>query len=715
MIATAQKFRCREPAILALVGPRVLALRDVWTVQIRQLNEDSDPDDMNICRSLCRLFTETAEACLEVICDDSSHELDQLVFQLVQCAQFPYDHNIARIPLVFFMDAENQQLCDFMRSSARLSAKYLPAYAGLLDTALVQSVLPAENIMGNSAAVSDEVADARIDWKNVVIDCCNVLGPAVCLQRACMVLHEEVQAIQQRGAVASAGGAALATGMGTAAQWGRVEASLYCIQTVVQHAPNENSPLFAQLMAFIGSQPRDLHSLQTTVIGLIGGFSVWLSRNDSFLSAILSQLYSSLQSDQPQTSAAASKAIMRVFVACAGSITLPFSELHGIMQSMRMAQTLSLQSDLLLLEGFCVVISKLPSPSSKKASFASIVEPIALSLAASVSQSAPPAVSVVVADIDRLTTCFRYIMIDGATVAEMFAQIQPLLLRVLEVYPSKESVCEKVCRFYKHSIRSSRKGFVALLPAMTAHLSDQFQKTPLAAFLYAGAICFADYARDDNGAHVQTLYDMIWRMSSTFFASCKSLQDFERRPDVVEEYFYLMAKALSCAPAPFLMSTDGARVLVDAGITGLQLQHRDAQKGILMFFEKLLQIPTSDELVRSCSNCGLRDVSSCQATAKVLILQCGAALVLTLCSSLAGQTQAYALDEDNGCAGDVLWNIKLQCPAELQGWLTQVVSSFPANSQMHASKMNLIGSLLASATKRDFLRVMDTFAWKCNR
>ena len=204
-------------------------------------------------------------------------------------------------------------------------------------------------------------------------------------------------------------------------------------------------------------------------------------------------------------------------------------------------------------------------------------------------------------------------------------------------------------------------------------------------------------------------------MSTTFFANFKSLQDFERRPDVAEEYFYLIAKAVGYAPAPFLMSTEGSRVLVDAGIIGLSLQHRDAQKGILMFFEKLIQTPNSDELPQSCATCGVQDVASCQAAAKALILQCGAQLVMTLCSSLAGQTHSFALDEDNGCAGDVLWSIKQQCPVEFQGWLARTEAIFTANAQMHAGKMNFVGSVLAATNIRDFLRVLQDFSWKCTR
>jgi len=503
VIATLAKFRCREPAVLSLVIPRVLALRDLWASQVHRLTEDSDTEDMNVCRCLCRLFTEAAESCLDVIKDDGRTDLDPLVFQLVECVRFPYDHSIARIPLVFFMEADNMQLSDFMRASAKLHERFITAYVGLYDAALVQLVLPADVIQGFGVSMPDEVVDARIDWKNTVLDCCVVLGPATCVQRACMVLQDQIQAIQARAP--SNGGASLAASMGTASQWGRIEAALFSIQTV----PSHDNPLFPQLLSLIGSLPSDLRALRTTIIGLFGGLSSWLSRNDNFLPPILAQLYSTLQEGDAPIAAAAAKAIMRIFMASAGVVSLPSTDLHNIMLSMRRAQKLTLDADLMLLEGFCVVVSKLPTEDSKEASFACIVEPIAVALANNVAQAPPPAPSVIAADIDRLTTCFRFVLMDGAVVAKMFAQVQPLLVKVLDAYPGKESLCEKICRCYKHSIRSCRTGFIQILPAMTAHLAEQFRKTPVAAFLYAGAICFSDFAREDNGAHIQLLYTMV--------------------------------------------------------------------------------------------------------------------------------------------------------------------------------------------------------------
>jgi transportin-3 len=266
----------------------------------------------------------------------------------------------------------------------------------------------------------------------------------------------------------------------------------------------------------------------------------------------------------------------------------------------------------------------------------------------------------VAADVDRLTAVMRYIVIDGGDVAGIFASLQPLLAQVLELFQNKsEYVCEKVCRCYKHSIRSCRAAFAPTLKQMTSHLAEQFQKNCIAAFLYAGAICVTDFSREGGGVYVSTLYEMLWSMSNTFFQRMSSLQQFEQKPDVVEEYFYLMAKALQNCPVPLLQSPQGAGALVQAGITGLQLKHKEAQKGILLFFERLIQLPSSVHLAAD-------SLSALREEARTLVKQSGQALVSMVFASLAGQAPALALDENNGCSSDVMWGLHLQAPREMK-------------------------------------------------
>ena len=654
IIATVGKFRCSEESLLALTIPRILALRPVWSMQVSLLTADSDSSDMGVCRALCRLFTETAESCLDLIRAENNKGLDQLVFQLVQCSQFPYDHSIARIPLAFFLRAECLQLGDFVRQSERLAETYLPAFAALFDVALQQTVLPMDVITGSSV-IDIEVQDARLDWRDTVADCVHVLTAEVCLERACVSLQRELQnasTATQPGQIA-----AVADGV----RWDKVEAHLFCIQIVVHQMSKQKSPMFPHLMTCIGSLP-NLPGLKTTSICLIGRFSHWLRENGTFLPVLLAQLYDSLQSPNPATVSAAAMAIKSVFKSCAGVHSLPIPELHNVILEMRAAKKLPLPLDLAMLEGMCFVLSVLPVPTAGKIdSVMFLMDPILESLQRTLSAGTLQAASLVSGDIDRLTTCMRQIDIEGSAVADIFLRIQPLLQKVLAIYATSEYICEKVCRCYKHSIRSARKAFIPLLQPMSVFLSTQFANNPIAAFLYAGAICLSDYSKEDKGAYIDILYTMVWSMTSTFFTHLGSLEKFEQRPDVVEEYFYLMAKALEYAPLPFLQSVEASQTLIQAGVTGLQLKHKDAQKGILHFFDCLIELLARKSLDDP-------PLAAARAAVLALVMQAGGPLVLSLCSFLTGQGEgrSYALDEDNGCYGDVLWSLKHQCPGAIQ-------------------------------------------------
>ena len=55
-------------------------------------------------------------------------------------------------------------------------------------------------------------------------------------------------------------------------------------------------------------------------------------------------------------------------------------------------------------------------------------------------------------------------------------------------------------------------------------------------------------------------------------------------PDVVEEFFYLVARYVMACPEP-LVETTLLESVVPVGLLGLQLQHREAHRGILHCLE----------------------------------------------------------------------------------------------------------------------------------
>lgn len=177
----------------------------------------------------------------------------------------------------------------------------------------------------------------------------------------------------------------------------------------------------------------------------------------------------------------------------------------------------------------------------------------------------------------------------------------------------------------------------------------------------------------DNGAHVDTLYAMIWKISSTFFTALPTLQHFEQKPDVVEEYFFMMAKALQFCPAPFLKFPAEAGMVVQAGLQGLGLRHREAQKGILLFFERYIQLSTFWPDETRANSGAIGSVSAQPATvnplnlaARAMVQPYAPAILSRIFTLLSGEMPAYALDESNGCISDVMWYMKKRFKDEFQ-------------------------------------------------
>jgi hypothetical protein len=59
------------------------------------------------------------------------------------------------------------------------------------------------------------------------------------------------------------------------------------------------------------------------------------------------------------------------------------------------------------------------------------------------------------------------------------------------------------------------------------------------------------------------------------------------QPDLVEEYFYLIARFAIHCPDALLSTQPLPDEVVSLGLLGLQLQHREAHKGILHCLEEV--------------------------------------------------------------------------------------------------------------------------------
>jgi hypothetical protein len=227
---------------------------------------------------------------------------------------------------------------------------------------------------------------------------------------------------------------------------------------------------------------------------------------------------------------------------------------------------------------------------------------------------------------------------------------------VLRAHPT-EGISEKICRCYRFAIKHYTVMVGNELSVIIGWIVKQFTFYPVSSFLYAAATIVSTYSLLANHSFVDRIYDMIWQLSTVFFAQYSSLEHFQQKPDVVEEYYYVLAKLLQYIPFPYIQSHPRTETIFTAALTGLAINHREAQKGILLYLERYLQMA---KFWPSGS------IEGQQAIQVVIQDRTAGRIVKGLMVLLSGRVSAYAIDESNGCIADVLWLLKKRFEVELQ-------------------------------------------------
>lgn len=302
IISVIVKFGAENLNLLSLTFPSILSLRPLLLSQIANLDENCDDEDTSCCRSICRLYAITAESCIDIFNKSSALAQTEILTTLLECAKFPYNHYISRIPLKFFYVFACKLINDDESSTVDpILLQYAPMYKLVLDCALTHISMPEESITGTDS-VDDVKMEQREDWLETVKDCISVLKWEECLNHVCMELQKQLSC--------------------ESIKWGSVEACLSCLDVIAKVIKkNDTNPSLPQLMILISSLP-ELPGLKTTAISLIGSFSNWLSVNNSYLNPLLQQLFTSLK--VKFTCFPASNAIKRIFYSCSKT-NLPVS------------------------------------------------------------------------------------------------------------------------------------------------------------------------------------------------------------------------------------------------------------------------------------------------------------------------------------------------------------------------------------------------------
>lgn len=732
IVETLRAYDCAAPgnqALVAAVAPRVMNLR----ARFEAATASGDEDDAS---GLCRLFCEMGEAYMPLIA--SPNEANQLaIVDLELCCARHSSRRVADQALRFFYKLSRAWVAmpddeEGAAGKQRLRQQLMEPFSQLARLCVDQAARTEDD--GNLEAfardennVSDDFARHRNDLYDALGDCAYFLGPDALLS-------------------------ALAEKLESAASGGqdRLEACFFALRAIAEWVPDTEDRVLPAAFRFALQLPADWRAALRSAAGMMGAYSNWLKAHavdllEPVFSFLVNQLETTAarnanraaQQQQQQRQqqrrpanasslsgpSVAAKALRSVCSACRTELAAVGTVLDlGIRLG---PMGIALRDELEVLEGLSDVVAAAPTLDALAAGLEKLITPPANALAGYASTGgADP--KLVVNELERLTSVVRcaapprHLLEADPTrrphpVLTVFERLWPVFQALADSYREQEHLIERMCRCYKHAMRSCRRHFEPMLQPMIAHLVHYFAQTRLSSFLYASSICITEFGHDPSKHAI--LFNMLAAFAGTVFGFLTTLEDFRSKPDVVEEFFYLASRFLDYCPDTLVGNADLLANILRCGVVGLALEHREAQRGVLHCFERTVVVALAAwqhaNAPAAAQDDGRRVDDHRAHRLRQLLVDRGLGREIAdgVLKSLTGNLPAYALDEGRGSLVGVLWRLRLFCPTELPVWCAASLHHVPDRFASNDIKADLLNSISNYPPNKDhFFEVRFLFS-----
>lgn len=570
-------------------------------------------DDEDLKRAFCRIFTEVGESYLSIILEQDGQSI---LTKVTQCTSIE-DNSISGMTHNFWYRfvMELEQMDDYRKRQEQVDL-YTPHLLQLLDVCLVHLEYPQDDL---SDDMVDDFHKERFALGETMEDCCRLMGGKIVLER-----------IGLRFSSAQS-------------NWKLVEACLYAMQPLAKYIPHDEKEFMPQCFALLHQLPTDIEPLRFTVSLFIGKYAEWLASHREQLHSLLPYLAKGL--GIPKCSHAAAVAIRSLCerIPLGDSVLLLYDEVCG---------NIDIGNELEILDGLCKGIEENQVPNY----LSRIIQPIGNRLQTALQNSSSS--KEVLNELDRFTVVVRFLRIQPATLVEVMQSTWPLLEAAGQKYANEGIMAEKLCRLHKHSLRKCGIQFYTpLLPNLMTMIVAFFQSSHQAPYVYLASVVGSEFPRHPD------LTKMMVALCQTTFGFLRTLQDFTNHPDVVEEIFYCMGRMIKHCPEPLINGGDVLlSSLVQCALVGMELDHRDANRGTLNFLQHLVIYGLEHRHVTVVLG---------------LLQQYGPEIVNRLAAALMGDLPAYCLDGGSGSIAGILYYFNQLSPPDLQLWLSAALECAP--------------------------------------
>jgi hypothetical protein len=621
-----------------------------------------DDSQVNSCRALANVFQESFTAFMDAYMDRRLPGIEELLTQLLVCAQFPADFSVARIPLDAFyeltlvlstmdeFDPGRNEDENPAGGNFDTVAAFKPYFQNLLETCMTHVRLD-DKELGTWEPLDEDIFRERKDWKESIGNCCTILGGVECLR----ILHTAVLSDPSPSTV---------------------EACFFALGRISDFLPQREMqylPSFVEALTTLPAVPK----LTLASIKFLGNISGWVGSKQMYVERFVPMLMEGMQ--QPNLSDVAAESLRGICNASGVTHGLPILAINEkLVELRRQGGILSTDADNFVLEGLSTAISKVRPYEAGSAMLSAVYQPISAILTPEhiVSMS----IADVTAVIEKITTLVDFYDVP-ATAFEGANEHHPVLL-IFEASWSflqytlsagtQVELHEKVTRFYKHVIRRvGAHAFSPRLPDMLSHLVAQYNSTKCFSYLYLGAVCTKDFAHISNGRFQDALCEMLSQFSHTFFSTYSNPELLFKAPDAVEEYLYLVGIGFATFPKKIVHASSMMEQLVQCAITTLDVPDQSVQRACMSFFRDLTRVATEDK--ESEATC---------AASKAMVEKYKMAVICGIVLNIAGKVPPFAvcLERGDGSYHGVLWELKVVIgDSSFTECLETAATALPAN------------------------------------
>ncbi|CAH0490144.1 unnamed protein product [Peronospora farinosa] len=704
-----------DKLVVQWLTPMLLSLRGAFEAAVEK-------EDLDLCLGLCRIFTEMGESYLELLQKyGDGNDTAALVDLLLDCMSY-HDAEVAdlTIPFWFRLLAELQH-----HVTSALVVQYNPRLERLAGLCM-KKLQFREDFPSLPADKQQDFKAFRLELGDILRDCCQLLGVEAILQHCVNGLNQVFQTAAE------------------SKSWEAVEAHLYCFRSIAREVEKSKTNgvaldapitlIFQHLQSFA-----DHPAICYTSCLIVSRYAKWLrlhptllSTQVGFLNTCVTKSAGDMRFAEWEVARAAAAAVRALAMDCwviLGGDVVAFY-LH-----IEQHEVMAVEDQVLILEGICAGVAGSGDMPRIFSVLDQVMKGIGQRLSTlCASKSAKDHVQVALNELLRLMCLYEYLDIKKLhggkhPLVTLTEQLWPLFNQMLALYRGHDELVERVCRCYKRILRTCGEQVAPLLPQLVDNLLAFYQAEPKSSYLYTASMVLKFFSQDDNrsnSAEMNTLFARMLftliEMTTPIFAN---VNDMESRPDVVEEFFYLMERAVRCvpqvlaAPVPasssICLQTRPLMVnLFSCAVSALDISHNDANKAVLCFLEKLyMQSQTDHSRVKLASFCASNS-EVYENSNKILVNYLLRGVVL-------GAMSPSRVDADYGSVAGVMVQLAKVNGSQLHQWIAEWFELATAGTFATAAVNFLTpdeaqefqSELFSASSEREFRRTVRHFGKLC--